>query len=396
MGPACAPHPRTPPPPPVIPQAAGAKPFSLSVSTAVLRLYALQPTAARREIIAKILLAALAQLPANDYKTCIYLVPERLQVRSAHGSAAARAERWATPRTARRCGPASSGWGVALRPAHMHGPCGHATRPSARRRSRCPRSCCWRGTWRRGAWQTFGRSPPAAASSRRWVRAQGRGQGGPAAAAGWCSCPQPGYLRFQAAVGAARSGSTSSDQHSRSEAVARRRRAAAPRPRPPLPHPPPSVPGFLDAARRFVAHTLSITFVRITKREAADALRLEARELDAYLAERVRGRAAMRPSPRDSRQPGASPAAAPAGHRDDRAWPRRAASPPCPGHRLQGTRDSCLHPTCTAPSQAQRDGWGVTGDVVVLPRNAHNTPAQRQAAELVPLDSVAPALAGAA
>ena len=64
-------------------QAAGAKSFSLDVSLAVLRLYALQPNAARREIGAKILLSALAQLPANDYKTCMYLVHDRTQVRRA-------------------------------------------------------------------------------------------------------------------------------------------------------------------------------------------------------------------------------------------------------------------------------------------------------------------------
>jgi GAF domain-containing protein len=46
----------------------------------VLRLYALQPSTARPETVARILLRALAQLPAADYRTCAYLVPERLQV----------------------------------------------------------------------------------------------------------------------------------------------------------------------------------------------------------------------------------------------------------------------------------------------------------------------------
>jgi hypothetical protein len=73
-----------------ITQAAGAKPFSLDASLAVLRLYALQPSVARPETAAKVLLRALAQLPAADYRTCIYLVPERLQARcSAVGRARA-------------------------------------------------------------------------------------------------------------------------------------------------------------------------------------------------------------------------------------------------------------------------------------------------------------------
>jgi hypothetical protein len=43
----------------------------------------------------------------------------------------------------------------------------------------------------------------------------------------------------------------------------------------------------MDAARRFVAHTLTITFARVPKRQAAEALRLDGKELEAYLAERV-------------------------------------------------------------------------------------------------------------
>ena len=56
------------------------KPYSLETCLAVLRLYALQPASARPDTVAKILLKALCQLPAADYKTCAYLVPERLQV----------------------------------------------------------------------------------------------------------------------------------------------------------------------------------------------------------------------------------------------------------------------------------------------------------------------------
>lgn len=48
------------------------------------------------------------------------------------------------------------------------------------------------------------------------------------------------------------------------------------------------VPGFMDAARRFVSHTLCITFARLPKRQLGEALRLEGRELDAYLQDKVR------------------------------------------------------------------------------------------------------------
>lgn len=51
----------------------------------------------------------------------------------------------------------------------------------------------------------------------------------------------------------------------------------------------PPVPGFMDAARRYVAHMLTITFARLSKRQAGEALRLEGAQLEAYLAERVRG-----------------------------------------------------------------------------------------------------------
>jgi hypothetical protein len=60
-------------------QAAGTKPFSLEACLAVLRLYALQPSAARPDTVAKVLLRALGQLPAQDYRTCLLLVPERAQ-----------------------------------------------------------------------------------------------------------------------------------------------------------------------------------------------------------------------------------------------------------------------------------------------------------------------------
>jgi hypothetical protein len=87
------------------------------------------------------------------------------------------------------------------------------------------------------------------------------------------------------------------------------------------------VPGFIEAARRYVAHALAIAFSRAPRARVAEALRLEGKELDAYLAER-----------------------------------------------------------------AARDGWSVEGDIVVLPKSAHNTPAQKRAVEVVALNAVAPAL----
>ncbi|KAJ9517694.1 hypothetical protein QJQ45_003982 [Haematococcus lacustris] len=53
--------------------------FNLDVNLALLRHYQFQPTTAQISSLAKVLMAALAQLPASDYKTCIHLVPERLQ-----------------------------------------------------------------------------------------------------------------------------------------------------------------------------------------------------------------------------------------------------------------------------------------------------------------------------
>jgi hypothetical protein len=50
------------------------------VATAVFRLYQLQPTLARKELIAKALLKALSQMPQQDYRMLIHLLPEKLVV----------------------------------------------------------------------------------------------------------------------------------------------------------------------------------------------------------------------------------------------------------------------------------------------------------------------------
>ena len=147
------------------------------------------------------------------------------------------------------------------------------------------------------------------------------------------------------------------------------------------------MPGFIDAARRYVAHTLAITFARVPKRQAGEALRLEGRELDAYLAERVRSDAA---ACCNAAAAGCRVLLAHAGSRRLCVHVKNARSFPAAGRKL------ALHRSPISCLQVQRDGWSLDGDIVVLPRNAHNTPSQRQAAEMVPFDFVAPALAGAA
>lgn len=60
---------------------------------------------------------------------------------------------------------------------------------------------------------------------------------------------------------------------------------------------------------------------------------------------------------------------------------------------LEPTKHHHLICLCIRAVQVQRDGWSVAaGDIVVLPKNVHNMPAQKRAAEMVPFDAVAPAL----
>jgi len=209
-------------------QAAGAKPFSLDVALAVLRLYALQLSAARPDTVAKVLLKALTQLPASAYKTCAYLVPERAQgeeplstlvLLAAHLESGRLADFWALAQGSRDM--------LAL---------GACVRVRA-----CVRVCvCVCVGWVVGL------------VVHRLVAAVKRG------VSACCSCrdiPQPAC--------------THTHIHTH------------------------TVPGFMDAARRFVAHSLTITYAKLPKRQAGEALRLEGKELDAYLQERVRVRACV-------------------------------------------------------------------------------------------------------
>ncbi|WIA43891.1 hypothetical protein OEZ86_010301 [Tetradesmus obliquus] len=59
-------------------QITGTAKYSLDVATAVFRLYQLQPSVARKELIARALLKALSQMPQQDYRILIHLLPERL------------------------------------------------------------------------------------------------------------------------------------------------------------------------------------------------------------------------------------------------------------------------------------------------------------------------------
>ena len=60
--------------------------YNLDANLALLRFYQFAPSTVKIITLAKVLLKALMQLPSPDYKTCIYLIPERIQVRPCSGS----------------------------------------------------------------------------------------------------------------------------------------------------------------------------------------------------------------------------------------------------------------------------------------------------------------------
>jgi len=55
-----------------------AKAYHLEANLAVLKLYQFHPERTQKNIIAKILLKALMNLPNPDFSLCLYLIPERL------------------------------------------------------------------------------------------------------------------------------------------------------------------------------------------------------------------------------------------------------------------------------------------------------------------------------
>lgn len=55
--------------------------FNLDANLALLRLYQFHPSLIKVPVIVKVLLKAITQLPGAEYKACIHLVHERLQVR---------------------------------------------------------------------------------------------------------------------------------------------------------------------------------------------------------------------------------------------------------------------------------------------------------------------------
>lgn len=54
--------------------------YSLDANLAVLRFYQLSPDLTKSATVAKILLKALMALPGADFKVCMHLVPDSLQV----------------------------------------------------------------------------------------------------------------------------------------------------------------------------------------------------------------------------------------------------------------------------------------------------------------------------
>jgi hypothetical protein len=64
----------------LISQITGTAKYSLDVAATVFRSYQLDPSKARKELIAKALLKALTQMPQQDYRVLLHLLPERLVV----------------------------------------------------------------------------------------------------------------------------------------------------------------------------------------------------------------------------------------------------------------------------------------------------------------------------
>lgn len=80
------PHLRPPTHPPARAQCAEQK-YDLDANLSLLRFYQFMPASTNVPILAKVLMKALMQLPSSDYKCCLHLVPERVQVRPAAAAA---------------------------------------------------------------------------------------------------------------------------------------------------------------------------------------------------------------------------------------------------------------------------------------------------------------------
>lgn len=52
----------------------------MDVNLALLRFYQINPNLMNASLVAKILCKALMQLPDPDFKLCLHLLPERVQV----------------------------------------------------------------------------------------------------------------------------------------------------------------------------------------------------------------------------------------------------------------------------------------------------------------------------
>lgn len=73
-------HARARPPPPRCHGQVSSITFSLDANLALLRFYQFSPASAKTGVIVKVLLKAVMQLPSPDFKACVHLIPERLQV----------------------------------------------------------------------------------------------------------------------------------------------------------------------------------------------------------------------------------------------------------------------------------------------------------------------------
>ena len=89
------------------------KTFNLDNNLALLRFYQFSPVSVKPQVVAKVLIKAMMQLPNQDFKSCITLVPERLQVRVAVLQYAVRAVRPGTP--ARGCSVWDAGCSAVIR-----------------------------------------------------------------------------------------------------------------------------------------------------------------------------------------------------------------------------------------------------------------------------------------
>lgn len=65
-----------------IDQQASPSDYNQDANLALLRLAQMEPASVSTQVVAKVLLRALTQLPMTDFRTCVLVMPERLLVRA--------------------------------------------------------------------------------------------------------------------------------------------------------------------------------------------------------------------------------------------------------------------------------------------------------------------------